>query len=757
MKFDTPATTNPIDRLKVVGQPVDRIEGRFKTTGTARYAYEQNEAAPDAAYGYIVGAAIGKGRIVSIDQAAARAAPGVLGIVTAENAGKLEKGDFNTAKLLGGPAIDHYHQAVAVLVAETFEQARAAAQLLRVKYERAPGRFDLSAEKDHATKPKPGFGGAPDSAVGDFAGAFAAAPVQLDATYTTPDQSHAMMEPHASIARWDGDKVTVWTSNQMIAWGRGDLAKTLGIPKEKVRLISPYIGGGFGGKLFLRADALLAALAARQVRRPVKVTFQRPLLMNNTTHRPATIQRIRLGATPDGKLTAIAHESWSGDLPGGSPETAVNQTRLLYAGEHRLTALRLAVLDLPEGNAMRAPGEAPGMMALEIAMDEMAEKLGIDPIEFRIRNDTQVAPDNPPPPPSDDPQSKGKPPAKHLEHPPFSQRQLVQCLRLGAERFGWAKRNPQPGRTREGAWLIGHGVAAAFRNNLLMKSAARVRLDGRGVVTVETDMTDIGTGSYTIIAQTAAEMMGVPLDQVVVKLGDSDFPVSCGSGGQFGGNNSTAGVYAACLKLREAVARKLGFDTAAVFSDGQVTAGGRSVPLAQAAGSSGLVGEDGIEYGDLDKQYQQSTFGGHFVEVAVHAATGEVRVRRMLAVCAAGRILNPKSARSQVIGAMTMGVGAALMENLVIDKRTGFFVNHDLAAYEVPVHADIPHQEVIFLDETDPISSPMKAKGVGELGICGVAAAVANAIYNATGVRVRDYPITLDKLIDRLPGSGAAS
>ena len=752
MKFDTPATTNPIDQLKVVGQPIDRIDGPLKTTGTARYAYEHYDIAPNTAYGYIVGAAIAKGRIASIDQRASKVAPGVLGIVTAENAGKLDKGNFNTAKLLGGPEVDHYHQAIAVVVAETFEQARAAAQLLGVNYERAPGRFDLGAEKDQAIKPKPGFGGPADSSVGDFAAAFAAAPVQFDATYTTPDQSHAMMEPHASIAKWDGDKVTVWTSNQMIAWGVGDLAKTLRIPKENVRLISPYIGGGFGGKLFLRADILLAALAAREVRRPVKVALQRPLMMNNTTHRPATIQRIRLGATNDGKLTAIAHESWSGDQPGGSPETAVSQTRLLYAGGHRLTAMRLAVMDLPEGNAMRAPGEAPGMMALEIAMDEMAEKLGLDPVEFRIRNDTQVAPDNPAPPKSGDAQSKGKPEEKHDPHPPFSQRQFVECLRLGAERFGWNKRNPKPAQVRDGRWLIGTGVAAAFRNNLLMKSGARVRVDNRGTVTVETDMTDIGTGSYTIIAQTAAEMMGVPLNQVVVKLGDSQFPVSCGSGGQFGGNNSTAGVFAACMKLRESVAQKLGFDAKdAVFADGHVSAAGKRLPLAAAAGQSGLVAEDSIEYGDLDKKYQQSTFGAHFVEVGVSSVTGETRVRRMLAVCAAGRILNPKTARSQVIGAMTMGVGAALSEELVVDKRKGFFVNHDLASYEVPVHADIPHQEVIFLDETDPISSPMKAKGIAELGICGVAAAVANAIYNATGIRVRDYPITLDKLLDRLP------
>jgi xanthine dehydrogenase YagR molybdenum-binding subunit len=295
-------------------------------------------------------------------------------------------------------------------------------------------------------------------------------------------------------------------------------------------------------------------------------------------------------------------------------------------------------------------------------------------------------------------------------------------------------------------------MAAAFRNNLLMKSAARVRLDRNGVVTVETDMTDIGTGSYTVIAQTAAEMMGVALDKVVVSLGDSAYPVSAGSGGQWGGNCASSGVYAACVKLREAVAGKLGMNPADVaFADGMVRGGGNAVSLAKAAEGGDLVAEDHMEYGDLDKKFQQSTFGAHFVEVGVDAATGETRVRRMLAVCAAGRILNPKSARSQVIGAMTMGVGAALMEHLVVDKRLGFFVNHDLAGYEVPVHADIPHQDVIFLDETDPVSSPMKAKGVGELGICGVGAAVANAIYNATGVRVRDYPITLDKLLAKMP------
>jgi xanthine dehydrogenase YagR molybdenum-binding subunit len=732
MKFETAATTNPIDQLKVVGQPASRIEGPLKTTGTATYAYEWHDIGAKPAYGHVIGAGIAKGRITSMDLSKAKAAPGVLAIVTSENAGNVGKGDRNTAKLLAGPEIQHYHQAVALVVAETFEQARSAAALVKIEYAEAKGHYDLAESKNDAKKPEKITGGDPDTAVGDFPGAFGAAPVRLDATYTTPDHAHAMMEPHASIAKWDGTRLTLWTSNQMIAWNVSDLAKTLGIPKDNIRVVSPYIGGGFGGKLFLRADALLASLGALAARRPVKVALPRPLIFNNTTHRPATIQRIRIGATRDGKITAIGHEGWSGDLPDGKPESVVRSTRLVYAGPNRMTATRLAVLDLPEGNAMRAPGDASGAMALEIAMDEMAEKLNLDPIEFRIRNDTQVDPENP--------------------QRPFSQRNLTECMRIGADKFGWGNRNARPGARREGRWLIGIGVAAAFRDSPVRKSGARVRLDSRGHVTVETDMTDIGTGSYTIIGQTAAEMMGVPLERVTVKLGDSAFPASAGSGGQWGANSSTSGVYAACVKLRETVAQKLGFTEADVqFVDGEVRAGNRSVPLAQAGEQ---VAEDAIEFGDLQKKYQQSTFGAHFIEVGVDAATAEVRVRRMLAVCSAGRILNPKTARSQVIGAMTMGVGAALMEKQEVDAKRGFFVNHDLAGYEVPVHADIPHQDVIFLDGDDPLSSPMKAKGVGELGICGVSAAVANAIYNATGIRVRDYPITLDKLLERLPEVG---
>ncbi|WP_088343211.1 MULTISPECIES: aldehyde oxidoreductase molybdenum-binding subunit PaoC [Rhodomicrobium] len=734
MQFTTPAGRNPIDQLKVVGKPVTRVDGPLKVTGNARYAYERHEVVPNQAYGWILGATIAKGRIIQIDTAAAEAEPGVLKVLTTLDRDPVPPGFRATVHLFGGAEIQHYHQAIALVVAESFEQARAAAHLIAVEYETAHGRFDLAAEASGA---KPiADRDSPDSPivdrVGDFDAAFAEAPVTLDESYATPDQSHAMMEPHATIAAWADGTLTVWTSAQMIGWHREDLAHMLGLDKEDIRVESPFIGGGFGSKLLLRVDALLAALGSKATGRPVKVALQRPLIINNGTRRAGTMQRIRLGATRDGRLTAISHHSLNGNLPGGFAEAAVAPTRLLYGTPNRDLALKLAILDLPEGNDMRAPGEASGLMALEIAMDEMAEKLGLDPVEFRIRNDTQVDPAKP--------------------ERPFSERHLIECLRTGAERFGWSRRNPSPGAVRDGKWLVGLGMAAAYRGNLVTPSKARIRLERDGRLTVETDMTDIGTGSYTILAQTAAEMMGCPLGSVKLALGDSAYPASSGSGGQWGANNSTAGLYAACVKLREAVAARLGFNAEdAAFADGMVTSGNRSVPLAEAAKDGPLTGEDGIEYGDLDKRYAQGTFAAHFVEVGVDSFTREVRVRRMLAVCDAGRVLNPITARSQVIGGMTMGVGAALMEGLAVDRRFGYFVNNDLGGYEVPVHADIPHQEVIFLDYPDDKSSPMKAKGIGELGLCGVGAAVANAVYNATGIRVRDYPVTVDKHLAEAP------
>lgn len=719
MKFTQAAGPNPTDAMRILGRPTDRIEGPLKVTGRATYAAEF--AVPDMVYGMIVTTTIAGGRIVAIGTAQALAAPGVLTVVTYDNAGPLALGDDHKLPVLAGPQVDQFGQAAALVVADSFEAARAAARLVRIDYAADDGVFDLADAKDGAKRNS-------SHLHGDFDRAFADAPVQVDATYTTPDHAHAMMEPHASIASWDGDELTLWTANQMVDWAARDMAKVLGMPKEKVRIVAHHIGGGFGGKLWVRADAVLAAVAARQVGRPVKVVLSRPQVFNSTPHRSATIQRLRLGATPDGRLTAIGHESWSGDVAGGSPEGAGAQTRQLYAAPHRRVDEWLATLNLPESNAMRAPGEAVGMMAIEAAMDELAERLGIDPVELRILNDTQVDPEKP--------------------ERRFSHRDLIGCLREGAERFGWNARAATPGTRRDGRWLVGMGMAAAYRGNIVLKSAARVGVDGEGRVTVTTDMTDIGTGSYTILAQTAAEMLGVDLDRVTVRLGESTFPISAGSGGQFGANSSTAGVYAACVGLRDRIAEAAGFEPAtARFADGRVWSGNKSVALGEAAGGQGIEVEDRIEFGNLTRKFVQATFGAHFVEVGVDADTAEIRVRRMLGVFGAGRILNPKSARSQILGAMTMGVGAALTEELVIDPRLGGFINHDLAEYHLPTHADIPHQEVVFLDEEDPLSSPMKAKGVGELGICGVGAAVANAVYNACGVRVRDYPITVDKLL----------
>jgi xanthine dehydrogenase YagR molybdenum-binding subunit len=733
MDFTGPAGANPIDRLRVVGQPLDRIDGRLKVAGLARYAYEQHDVVNRQVYGCVIHAGIAKGRIRSLDTTAARAAPGVIEVVTYRNAGPVEAGVFYVARPLGGPEIQHYHQALGVVVAETFEQARTAAALVRIAYHKADGAYSLEASRATAATPA----SAPDTDTGDFEGAFAGAPFTVDQTYATPDQSHAMMEPHATLAAWEGDRLTLWTSVQIIKWAVRDLSRIFNMPEEKIRVVSPFIGGGFGGKATVLADAVMAAVAARAVGRPVKVVLSRPELFNATTHRPATIQRVRLGADADGRLLAIGHESWSGNVAGGFAEPSTLPTASLYACENRRLRTRLSRLDLPEGNAMRAPGEAPGLMAFEIAMDELAEALGLDPVALRLRNDTQVDPEDP---------------ARR-----FSTRGLVECFRLGAERFGWDRRPVRPASRTEGRWMLGMGTAAAIRGDNVTESSARVRLEPTGRLIVETDMTDIGTGSYTILAQTAAEMMGLTIDQVTVRLGDSRFPQAPGSLGQRGANSSASGVYAACVKLRTQAAQALGFDPAeAEFSDGEVRGAGRRAPLASAAATGELVAEDIMTFGEARDRLAHQTFGAHFCEVAVDAVTGEVRLRRMLAVCDCGRILNPKTARSQVIGAMTMGAGAALMEELVVDERFGGFINHDLAEYAVPVHADVPHQDVVFLDEVDPTSSPMKAKGVGELGICGVGAAIANAVYNATGVRIRNYPITLDKLLSGLPAVSGA-
>src|SRR6201994_3666408 len=559
MKMDSPVGPNALDAPGLVGKPIDRVDGRLKVTGRARYAYEMQQE--NVLYGFVVEASIGKGRIRSIDSRAAEKAPGVALVLTWRNAPAQGTGNHREAHpVLTGPQVTGYGQPVAFVVAESFEQARAAAYLVDVKYHRSSGKYVLRTNLNKARVPKPSDAPAADSAVGDFARAFADAPVQIDVTYTTPLQSHAMMEPHATLAMWDGDKLILHTANQMLNQGQRAVATTLEIPVENVRLISPFIGGGFGGKLWVAADAILAAIASRQLGRPVKIAVTREQIFHVTTHRSDTIQNIRLGAEQDGRLVAIGHDVFSGNLPTEQTyEGSALQTRTLYAGSNRLTRHRLAPLDIPVASSMRAPGESVGLMALECAMDELAEKLNIDPIELRIRNE-----------PSEDPE-------KHI---PYSSRHLVACLRQGAQRFGWDKRLAKPGQVQDGRWLVGMGVASATRGNPLLPSKANVRLDSDGLATVRMAMTDIGTGTYTILTQIAAEMLGLPADRVRVELGDTAFPEAAGSGGSFGAGSSGSALFEACAALREKLARTAGMDpTTARFGDGKIASGEKSVRL----------------------------------------------------------------------------------------------------------------------------------------------------------------------------------
>ena len=741
MQMNQPAPPNALDanRQGLIGLDLDRVDGPQKVCGTAPYAYEVQEAPQQPLYGYIVEAAIGCGRVVSVSTTQAERAPGVVHVMThlnapAQAAFSLEESQrFDRPHpVLGDAVVPHYGQPVAFVVAATLEQARAASLLVQVQYESMPGQYRMSDHLEQAEKPPEDEGKEPDSQEGDFETGFAASAVQVDVQYTTPVHIHAQMEPHAALAWWEGERVVVHCSTQMLESAQKRIAHTLQIPVEDVRVFSRYIGGGFGGKLPVWADVILAVLASRALRRPVKTALTRQQMFHVTSHRPDTVQRVRLGADQDGRLQAIGHEAWCHSARlDDYLEPVCTSTRSLYAAPHRMTRQRRVKLDLPVADSCRSPGEAVGMPVLECAMDELAEKLGMDPVQLRIANEA-----------SEDPE----------KHVPYSSRQLVACLREGARRFGWEARKPQPAQVREGRFLVGLGMASASRSNKLQKSKCKVTLGGDGVLVARMSMTDIGTGSYTVFTQVAAEMMGLPVEKVRVELGDSDFPATAGSGGSFGAASAGSALFEACENLRRKLAQSAGIaPEQAEFADGHVRGGGKSATLARLAGAQGIEAEGEIEPGTMEKQYRQMSYGAFFAEVTVDTESGEVRLRRMLGVFAAGRILNAKTARSQLLGGMIWGVGTALHEEAALDARHGFFANHDLAEYHVPVHADIPAIEAVLLPEVDDKANPLKIKGLGELGISGAAGAVANAIYNACGVRVRDFPITLDKVLAGLP------
>jgi xanthine dehydrogenase YagR molybdenum-binding subunit len=677
---------------------MNRIEGLDKVTGRATYAYEYT--ASDVAYAHAVQSTVARGRIRSIDTAAALATPGVLAVLSSEDAPKIAEDvdpQLRDLRLLQDRTVAYHGQIVAVVVAETLEIARAAGEALRIEYDAEPHDVRLRPDHPGLYRPEKVNPALPtDTGYGDVEAGLAAAAVTVDATYTTPVQHNNPIEPHASLAVWDDDGgLTVYDSTQGASADRDTIAAVLGLPAERVRVIAPHVGGGFGSKGTTRPPAILAALAARAVGRPVKIAVTRQQMFDVTGYRTPMIQRLRLGADETGRLTALAHDvvEQTSTLSEFAEQTAAS-TRIMYSTPAMRTTHRLVRLDVPTPSWMRAPGECPGMYALESAMDELAHAAGIDPIELRVINEPDTEPES---------------------GLPFSSRNLIACLREGARRFGWDPRHHEPGGRRDGRWLVGTGVAASTYPARRSPARATAAVLGDGFV-IGIAAADIGTGARTALTRIAAQTLGVSPDRVRVEVGDSKLPRAPLAGGSMGTASWGSAVVKACEALLKNGERGTGDTTEDVAADSDLA---------------------------------RHAFGAQFAEVRVDADTGEVRVPRLLGVFAAGRIVDPDLARSQLIGGMTMGLGMALMEETVVDERFGDFLTDDLAQYHVAACADVPDVEAVWIDEDDPHLNPMGAKGIGEIGVVGTAGAIANAVFHATGRRVRDLPITPDKLVGR--------
>jgi xanthine dehydrogenase YagR molybdenum-binding subunit len=682
-----------------IGTSPTRFEGHAKVTGTAPYAAEHLTA--DAAYLHPVQATVARGRVVDLDTTAAEGLAGVLAVLTPGNTPRLAAADDPELAVLASDEVAFRGQFVAAVVAETSEIARQAADLVRVGYHVRPHEADLRADSPNLYAPEvvnPAY--ATDTTDGDPEGALASAAVTLDRTYTTPMEHNNPMEPHATVALWARDTLTLYESTQWPHGVRDTIARLFGLATDRVRVIAPYVGGGFGSKT-IHANTVLAAVAARAVPgRPVSFALTRQQMFSLVGYRTPTIQRIRLGAGTDGRLTVITHDviEQTSRFKEFAEQTAV-PTRSMYAAPNRRTSHRLAALDVPVPTWMRAPGECPGMYALECAMDEMAIACGLDPIEFRVRNEPDVDPET---------------------GLPFSSRNLVRCLREGADRFGWAQRDPTPAVREVDGWLSGTGVAAStFPVFRLPGSMATIRRLAEGRYRVEIDAVDIGTGAWTVLAQIAADALEVPVDAVELRIGDSALPPGSVAGGSSGTTSWGSAIVDAAHTFREK------------FPDPEEGD--------EAAGAT-------PDNPDTER-FAMHAYGAQFAEVRVHADTGEVRVPRMLGVFAAGRIVNPRTARSQFVGGMTMGLSMALHEHSVMDPRFGQVANHDFAGYHIAANADVDSIDATWIEEDDPHVNPMGAKGIGEIGIVGTAAAIANAAHHATGIRVRDLPLTPDRFL----------
>jgi len=689
---------------RATGAPLNRIDGVQKVTGAAKYAYEY--PVDNVTYVFPVQSTIAKGRVVSIDASAARALPGVIAVLSHENASQLAP--VNDAKLavFQSEAIAYRGQFVAAVVAETLEIARQAAELVVVRYEEQPHDVELRADRTDLYKPQivnPFYQS--DTVSGDVETALAQAPVSLDYVYTTPAEHPNPLEPHTTVAVWNEDSVTLYDANQGPHPIRDTVATAFKLPPERVRVISKYVGGAFGSKVDTHPHVILAVMAAQVARRPVKLALTRQQMYALAGYRSPTIQRVQLGAERDGQLTAIAHDivEQTATIHEFADPTAV-PTRVMYAAPNRRTTHRLARLDVPATSWMRAPGECPGMFALESAMDELAIACGLDPIELRIRNEPAVDPES------------GR---------PFSSRNLVACLREGAQRFGWQPRDPTPRLRRAGPWLIGTGVAASSYPALQFPAAALVKVDQAGNYQVRIDAIDIGTGAWTALTQIAADALEVPPERVQLGIGDTSLPQALWATASTGTASWGWAIFNAASALRARLQEEFG----------------GSVP------AEGLEATGTFQANPEAQQYAMHAFGAQFAEVRVNMDTGEVRVPRLLGVFAAGHIINPKTARSQFLGGMTWGLSMALHEESVLDPHFGDYVNHDFAEYHIATNADVGEIDVTWIDEDDPHVNPIGVKGIGEIGIVGTAAAIANAVYHATGIRVRDLPITLDKLL----------
>ena len=760
--------------MTVTGKPIDRKDGRLKVTGGAKYAAEFNQN--NMAYAFPVGSTIARGTITAIDTNAASNSAGVITVLTHKNAARLKA--INPAEQMKAGVliigedlpplqdnkVHYYGQFVACVVAETYEQARAAAALVEITYAKEKPAVDLKTELPKGYLPEKNFGQDVQINTGKAAPLLAAAPIKLERTYTTPTEHHHPMEPHATVAVWEGaDKLTLYDATQGVLLTRAMAAYFLDLKQENVRVISPFLGGGFGCK-GLWLQPVLAAMAGQAVKRPVKLAITRQMMVTSVGRRTETSQKIALGAGTNGKLTVMRHHSDVYTNVSAYLEPSGTPTKTLYNAPVREITYKVARLNLGTPTFMRAPGEAPGSFALESAMDELAYQMKIDPVEFRVLNHTGIDP---------------------LTKHPFSSDYLLDCYRTGAEKFGWLRRKLQPRQTRNGKYLVGYGMATATYPGVRSSATVRIQMMTNGDVKVMTASADIGTGTYTVLAQTAADALGVSIERITVQIGDSNLPPAPIAAG----SQTTASVHPAVLAASEMLrADLMGLATRDVKSK---LSGRRAEEIAFADAKFFVRSDSSISdsYGDImrrnskvmmeacattvpasgpgfgppvapcmvppaaseengdAKKYSFHSFGAQFAEVWVDEDPGIARVKRFTSVHDVGRIMNEKTARSQIVGGVIFGIGQALMEATEHDHRWANPVTRSLADYHVPVNLDVPEIDVYFIGKPDPHISPIGARGIGEIGITGVSGAIANAVFNATGKRIRSLPITPDKLL----------